>query len=73
MEKVKKIMLWFGIVFALAVVLHFLFAYFEWRDSKVEINSDRYEACVRATYQISPAGYYEENGVYPECDYQVND
>lgn len=63
MEKMKKIMLWFAVIFALV----FVFRFFEWRDKQIEIGAEKYEACIKAEYNISPAGYYARNGEYPVC------
>jgi len=68
MEKMKilKVVL-VSVIVSLAI--HFLFQYFEWRDEQVEKGAEKYEACVKAEYALSPAQYYAENGVYPLCNY----
>ena len=36
-------------------------------DTKVQAAAEKYEACVRVQYGVSPAFWYQEHGSYPEC------
>ena len=36
-------------------------------DQKIQEASEKYEACVKSQYGVSPANWYAENGEYPEC------
>lgn len=62
--KILKIILAFTIIYILAVL------FLRWSDhqtAQVEAASDKYEACVKKEYGMSPAAYYNDQGQYPEC------
>ena len=42
-----------------------------YRDTDIQYASDKYEACVRATYGMSPQSWYFEKGEYPICPNSV--
>jgi predicted negative regulator of RcsB-dependent stress response len=62
--KTLKVILIFTIVFILMI------AFAKWsdqRDQKIAAASDKYEACIKKEYGMSPAAYYNDQGKYPEC------
>lgn len=38
-------------------------------DSKRAMASQKYEKCMTEVYKMTPMGYYEVNGSFPDCDY----
>lgn len=38
-----------------------------YHDDQVMRASDKYEACIKATYGMSPQSWYFEKGEYPTC------
>ena len=44
-------------------------------DQKIMESADKYEACVKAEYGVTPANWYANHGEYPTCQtaqYDVN-
>lgn len=57
----------FAIVSLIFLTIILIVKWLEKHDEKVQMAADRYEVCVRSEYGVSPAKWYAENGVYPEC------
>lgn len=57
----------FLIILGIAIVIIWIVEWSAEHDKKVEVAAQKYEACVKSQYGVSPAFYYQEKGVYPEC------
>lgn len=65
----NRIKIGFYIVLALVVVALSIW-YGNWRDAEMTAAMTTYEDCVKAQYHTTPASWYAEHGVLPECQAQ---
>lgn len=60
---IKNILI-FTLVLAASIAL---LSWSDKHDKQVELGAEKYEACVKQEYGVSPASYYANHGEYPTC------